>query len=293
MDAILTIALRHVRAFLEGTRDCMRDIADMGISSCFRSWSHLFFYLGKILPGCITAAQEGEVSEDNQSARECIVEVLQIIDTVITTVFITAKQFRERPEYPVTMVRFFEFISVMLPLFSSVWDAGWDERLQSDEAPLVATHDQWFSDFFRFAAESDAGLDKQGLYLLSFQKDLCKNLLRGGTLLDDQKNELAAFFPGVSGNLGLEWHTNLPSSLGAFKPAKEKEKEEEEKEEDEKEEEEGDENGDLEHTNQTALDQYHLFVAIELAEQEGSQAGFQHFQITVGGPSNVGFICTG
>jgi hypothetical protein len=51
MDAILTIALRHVRAFLEGTRDCMRDIADMGISSCFRSWSHLFFYLGKILPG--------------------------------------------------------------------------------------------------------------------------------------------------------------------------------------------------------------------------------------------------
>lgn len=31
------------------------------------------------------------MSEDNQSARECIVEVLQIIDTVITTVFITAK----------------------------------------------------------------------------------------------------------------------------------------------------------------------------------------------------------
>jgi hypothetical protein len=54
---------------------------------------------------------------------------------------------------------------------------------------------------------------------------------------------------GVSGNLGLEWHTNLPSSLGAFKPAKEKEKEEEEKEEDEKEEEEGDENGDLEQYN--------------------------------------------
>ena len=105
---------------------------------------------------CITAVQEGEDSEDNQAARECIVEILQIIETVITTVFITAKvrteilpgavvtcaylgligilqQFRERPEYLVTMVRFFEFVSVMLPVFSSVWDAGWEERLENDE----------------------------------------------------------------------------------------------------------------------------------------------------------------
>lgn len=37
-----------------------------------------------------------------------------------------------------TMVRFFEFISVMLPLFSSVWDAGWDERLQSDEVTNIS-----------------------------------------------------------------------------------------------------------------------------------------------------------
>jgi hypothetical protein len=52
-------------------------------------------------------------------------------------------------------------------------------------------------------------------------------------------------------------------------------------------------------TNQKAtLDQFDqfdhfLFVAIELAEQEGGKVGFQHFQITVGGPTNVGLIRTG
>lgn len=48
------------------------------------------------------------------------------------------QQFRERPEYLVTMVRFFEFVSVMLPVFSSVWDAGWDERLQNDEVTNIS-----------------------------------------------------------------------------------------------------------------------------------------------------------
>jgi hypothetical protein len=51
-------------------------------------------------------------------------------------------------------------------------------------------------------------------------------------------------------------------------------------------------------TNQATLDQFDqfdhfLFVAIELAEQEGGKVGFQHLQITVGGPTNVGFIRTG
>jgi hypothetical protein len=29
------------------------------------------------------------------------------------------------------------------------------------QPPLIATHDQWFSDFFRFAAESDAGIQRR------------------------------------------------------------------------------------------------------------------------------------
>ncbi len=53
MDKIMCIAVQNTRPFVESIKDCMTEIREVGLSSCFRSWSRFFFFLGKVMPTVI------------------------------------------------------------------------------------------------------------------------------------------------------------------------------------------------------------------------------------------------
>lgn len=50
IETLVSAMERCPLAFLESVRDCLSDMTDIGIASCFRSWASVFFVLSMMLP---------------------------------------------------------------------------------------------------------------------------------------------------------------------------------------------------------------------------------------------------